>query len=349
VPSVEGPSPATSASAPRPVRVLRASLLRRGAAVFALPLGALLGAGLVAPSPAGAATVSGLQAQAAALSAQLIQAQLRVDGVAQQYEVAVGHVAQDETAIIATEHQVTEDAGRVAVDHRQLLREALSSYVNSGVADGLSQLFAANVNSVPAQRAYEQIVVGDTSTTIDHLHTAEVRLRATQGTLRQQEATDRATETQEALLTTEARRSAAQLAAEQAQVTVQLAAAIAQQRASVGAAAAAARAAAPSGSAPPPSGQAVAQQAATDPALPPFLVCVVRAESGGDYGAVSPNGLYRGAFQFGQGTWNEAANLAGLPGLVGEPPNLASRADQDTLAIALYNADGEQPWLDGCG
>jgi hypothetical protein len=317
-------------------------------AVFALPLGALLGAGFVAPSPAGAATVSGLQAQAAALSAQLIQAQLRVDGVAQQYEVAVGHVAQDETAIIATEHQVTEDAGRVAVDHRQLLREALSSYVNSGVADGLSQLFAANVNSIPAERAYEQIVVGDTSTTIDHLHTAEVRLRATQGTLRQQEATDRATETQEALLTTEARRSAAQLAAEQAQVTVQLAAAIAQQRASVGAAAAAARAAAPSGGA-PPSGQAVAQQAATDPALPPFLVCVVRVESGGDYGAVSPNGLYRGAFQFAQGTWNEAADLAGLPGLVGELPNLASRADQDTLAIAVYNADGEQPWLDGCG
>jgi hypothetical protein len=55
-----------------------------------------------------------------------------------------------------------------------------------------------------------------------------------------------------------------------------------------------------------------------------------------------------GAFQFSQSTWNEAAQLAGLPGLVGVPPNDASKADQDTLAIALYDADGEQPWYDPC-
>jgi hypothetical protein len=135
------------------------------------------------------------------------------------------------------------------------------------------------------------------------------------------------------------------LAAEQAQVTAQLAGAIAQQRANAAAAAAASRA---SAALPTSGGAAVAQQAASDTALPPFLQCVVRVESGGDYGAVSPDGLYRGAFQFSQGTWNVAAVLAGLPGLVGEPPNLASKADQDTLAVALYDADGEQPWLDGC-
>jgi hypothetical protein len=75
---------------------------------------------------------------------------------------------------------------------------------------------------------------------------------------------------------------------------------------------------------------------------------VVRAESGGDYQAVSPNGLYMGAFQFSQPTWNEAAQLAGLPQLIGVPPYDASKADQDTLAIALYDADGEQPWYDPC-
>ena len=36
---------------------------------------------------------------------------------------------------------------------------------------------------------------------------------------------------------------------------------------------------------------------ATDPTLNPFLQCVVQAESGGDYQAVSPNGLYMGVFQ----------------------------------------------------
>src|ERR1039458_8694623 len=75
---------------------------------------------------------------------------------------------------------------------------------------------------------------------------------------------------------------------------------------------------------------------------------VVQAESGGNYQAVSPNGVYMGAFQFSQSSWNEAAQLAGLPGLIGVPPNDASKADQDTLAIALYDADGEQPWYDPC-
>jgi len=74
----------------------------------------------------------------------------------------------------------------------------------------------------------------------------------------------------------------------------------------------------------------------------------LQAESGGNYGAVSPNGMYMGAFQFAQSTWNEAAQLAGLPGLAGVAPNTASKADQDTLAVALYNADGQQPWNDSC-
>ena len=72
---------------------------------------------------------------------------------------------------------------------------------------------------------------------------------------------------------------------------------------------------------------------------------MVQAESGGNYGAVSPNGLYMGAFQFSQPTWNLAAQAAGLPGLVGVPPNTTSKADQDTVAVALYALDGEQPWL----
>ena len=71
----------------------------------------------------------------------------------------------------------------------------------------------------------------------------------------------------------------------------------------------------------------------------------MQAESGGNYAAVSPGGTYMGAFQFGQSTWNLAAQAAGLPGLVGVPPNTASRADQDTVAVALYALDGQQPWL----
>ena len=82
-----------------------------------------------------------------------------------------------------------------------------------------------------------------------------------------------------------------------------------------------------------------------DPALNPFLACVVQAESGGDYGAVSPNGTYMGAFQFSQPTWNSAASAAGLGLLVGVPPNLATKPEQDSVAVALFALDGQQPWL----
>jgi hypothetical protein len=83
--------------------------------------------------------------------------------------------------------------------------------------------------------------------------------------------------------------------------------------------------------------------------LNPFLQCVVQHESGGNYGAVSPNGQYMGAFQFSQPTWDTAAQAAGRPDLVGVPPNQASKADQDTMAVTLYSLDGKQPWVDGCG
>ncbi len=72
---------------------------------------------------------------------------------------------------------------------------------------------------------------------------------------------------------------------------------------------------------------------------------MVQAESGGNYQAVSPDGLYMGAFQFSQPTWNTAAQAAGRPDLVGVPPNTASKPDQDTVAVALYALDGQQPWL----
>jgi hypothetical protein len=52
-----------------------------------------------------------------------------------------------------------------------------------------------------------------------------------------------------------------------------------------------------------------------------------------------------GAFQFSQSTWNVAAQAAGRPDLIGVPPNQASKADQDTLAVVLYSLDGQQPWL----
>jgi hypothetical protein len=85
-----------------------------------------------------------------------------------------------------------------------------------------------------------------------------------------------------------------------------------------------------------------------DPALNAFLQCVIQRESGGDYGIDTGNGYY-GAFQFSQSTWNIAAQDAGLSYLVGVVPSSATKAEQDTVAVALYALDGGRPWTGDCG
>jgi len=61
-----------------------------------------------------------------------------------------------------------------------------------------------------------------------------------------------------------------------------------------------------------------------------------QCESGGNYSAVSANGLYHGAYQFDVGTWRSI----GGQGL----PSLASPAEQDLRAQLLYNERGSAPW-----
>lgn len=67
-------------------------------------------------------------------------------------------------------------------------------------------------------------------------------------------------------------------------------------------------------------------------------------EAGGDYGAVSSSGKYRGGYQFDQSSWNSAARHAGRPDLVGVDPAKASPADQDALARVWERVHGGDPW-----
>lgn len=63
-------------------------------------------------------------------------------------------------------------------------------------------------------------------------------------------------------------------------------------------------------------------------------------ESGGDYGAVSGSGQYRGAYQFDQQTWESVGGSG--------DPAAASPAEQDRRAAALYEQQGSSPWPN-CG
>jgi hypothetical protein len=79
-----------------------------------------------------------------------------------------------------------------------------------------------------------------------------------------------------------------------------------------------------------------------------FLACVRKRESGGNYQIVSANGMYYGAYQFLRSTWDNAANIAGRPDLVGLAPNTVAPADQDAVALAYYHAVGSSPWGGPC-
>lgn len=74
--------------------------------------------------------------------------------------------------------------------------------------------------------------------------------------------------------------------------------------------------------------------AATDPG--DHLARIRACESGGNYAATSPDGTYRGAYQFDQRTWE------GVGG-TGDPAD-ASPEEQDARAAELYAQRGGQPW-----
>ncbi len=327
---------------------------------------------VVLPGPADADQITDLQAQATALSQKLVEEQLQVGAYEQQYSVATAKTAADALAIARLHAQIKGDQQQITHKTGAVRQQAIIAYMDygSGASGADSSLFSGNQESVQAASEYSGIAVGNITTAIDQLRTAQRTFQSNEAALQQQQQRDRSDQAREASFLGQADDTERQLEASRAQVTGQLAVAVAHQAAAQARAAEAAVAAArrsassSSGSGPAPTQTAAPTSSTstgpaptpaggsgggtpglTDPALNPFLQCVVQAESGGNYGAVSPNGLYMGAFQFSQSTWNFAAQSAGLPSLVGVHPNLATKAEQDTVAVALYALDGEQPWL----
>lgn len=324
---------------------------------------------------AAADSVSDLRAQAAVVSQQLVRQQLAVDAYQQHYQVETAVVAHDAALVSQAVAQVDRDQQQIAADRHQLEQKAVALYVNSGTSASQDVAAAFTTGSLRAlvKGEYQGIAVGNITTTMDRLHADQTVLSAHEAVLRQQQAQDEAAQSQAGTALANANTAQQQLRSEQAQVTGQLAVAVAQQQQAAAAAAAAAvqraqqqaaeqsRAAlratyvaASSGSPSSSTSSTAAAPAApagspADPALNRFLQCVVQHESGGNYAIVSPGGTYMGAFQFSQSTWNTAAAAAGLSYLVGVRPNTATKAQQDTVAVALYSMAGGQPWVgDGC-
>ena len=351
------------------------SLAGVGAGMVGLCFVTAITASVVVPAAPGAAVqVSDLNAQAAQIAQDLVLEQLQIGAYQQQYDVDIAKVQSDETGIGSSEDKIQADISRVRRDRKRLESEAVSAYINLDPEVSGTEALFANQTEAPTRAVYEELASGDIALAIDALHTDENGLGAERATLEQEEARDQATTNQEATLANAARQTEVQLASKQSEITGELAVAVAQQQAAQAADAAAAVRAAQAADAaaavraaqaaasrtttsttqPAPSATSTASQGGApspssgDPSLPPFLRCVLQVESGGNYDAVSPGGTYMGGFQFSQATWNEAAQLAGMPQLINVPPNEATPAEQDDLAIALYEADGEQSWNDSC-
>lgn len=70
------------------------------------------------------------------------------------------------------------------------------------------------------------------------------------------------------------------------------------------------------------------------------LAAIRACESSGNYAAVSPDGLYRGAYQFDRPTWQSVGGSG--------DPAAASPAEQDARASQLWSQRGSNPWP-SCG
>ena len=66
-------------------------------------------------------------------------------------------------------------------------------------------------------------------------------------------------------------------------------------------------------------------------------------ESTDNYRAISRSGLYRGAYQFDQTTWDDVAGRF-FPWLDGIDPIDAAPWWQDAMTRALWSERGKQPW-----
>ncbi len=144
-------------------------------------------------APAYADQISDAQAQAAAITAKLNATQAQIAGLTAQVNQADYKLSQLQSQISASQAQAAKDRQTVTADQAQLRKQALADYTSSGTSNTETQLFTSNVNTSGIRSEYSSIATGNVTSTIAHLHTAQVELAATQSSLEQQKTQAQAT------------------------------------------------------------------------------------------------------------------------------------------------------------
>ena len=85
-----------------------------------------------------------------------------------------------------------------------------------------------------------------------------------------------------------------------------------------------------------PAERATPRRPRRTPRAPEVLEQIAACESGGDPTAVSPDGRFRGKYQFSLETWRSVGGSG--------DPAAAPEAEQDRRALALFRREGLAPW-----
>jgi len=137
--------------------------------------------------PAAGDAISDAKAKAAAIEAQLSQAQNEMSALSQQYDAAVYHLSQVNSNIATTKANIAADQAQVAKDKATLAKAAVANYISDGTASTQNPIFSGNDSTLGAQTTYNKIATGDISLAVANLHSAENALNAQVATLQTQQ------------------------------------------------------------------------------------------------------------------------------------------------------------------
>jgi cell wall-associated NlpC family hydrolase len=301
----------------------------------------------VVARPAAGDAVSDAKAKAAAIEAQLTQAQNQMSALSQQYDAAQYHLTQINSSIATTKANVAANEAQVAQDKATLSKAAVANYISDGTAATQNPIFSGNEQTLGATDTYNKVAEGDISLAVADLHTAENALNAQESQLQgeQTQAQTQVTAEQQAVAQNaqaiQSQKSAlsqeqgqiAQLVQQQQAAEAAAAAKAAQERQQAAAAAAAAPAHS-SGGAQGSATAAALSQAAPPPSSPGGAGAVQAAESqiGVPYvwGGESPKGSASPGFDCsGLTAWSWGQVGVGLPHFSG-----AQMADSTPVPIS---------------
>ena len=89
---------------------------------------------MVLARPAAGDAISDAKAKAAAIEAQLTQAQNEMSALSQQYDAARYHLSQINSSIATTKANIAADQKQVANDKATLSKAAVANYISDGTA-----------------------------------------------------------------------------------------------------------------------------------------------------------------------------------------------------------------------